>query len=363
MKHRPQPKSESEPILVPAGQILHDSPKTSFVDFRRLMATLEREGYTGYLHLITDDASGLVLFRDGTALECVYSRADKAGVVLGKEALQMFSDVVDEGDGVLDVIGLSPEVIDGLYQLTASRPIYTELYAGWVDVRALLKYLSDRKLNGSVVIRAAAGTGIIVLADGQVASAYTSESRDIADQADKAVALCDDPDATIEVKSADTTKHPPLDIADIDARKGSRIGRGAGSEELASDVAEPVAPTNSIIRAMPSEPPATQIPTSSSPSVTDRAFQPGRVLSIRSVRGAESEQDFAAILAELQALAEEALGNRARKVKDLLGAADPSVAGIADAIDQIPHISLLFVDFSRPDKLAREMRDRFESHL
>src|SRR5438445_7730058 len=58
------------------------------------------------------------------------------------------SEDVTGGHGVLDVVGLSPELIDGLYELTVSKPMYTELYAGWVDMKALLKFLSDRKLSG-----------------------------------------------------------------------------------------------------------------------------------------------------------------------------------------------------------------------
>ena len=72
--------------------------------------------------------------------------------------------------------------------------------------------------------------------------------------------------------------------------------------------------------------------------------------------------DWAAIVAELQAMAEDALGNRARKVKDILGAAEPSIAGIEAAIDQVPGISLLFVDSSRLEQLAQEMRARLKSH-
>jgi hypothetical protein len=50
-------------------------------------------------------------------------------------------------------------------------------------------------------------------------------------------------------------------------------------------------------------------------------------------------------------------------VKDILGAADPSLAGVEGAIDQIPSISLLFVDSSRLEQLAQEMRARLKSHL
>jgi hypothetical protein len=67
--------------------------------------------------------------------------------VLGKKALQLFNDDVTNCHGVLDVVSLSPELIDGLYALTVSASMYSELYAAWVDAKALLKFLSDRKLS------------------------------------------------------------------------------------------------------------------------------------------------------------------------------------------------------------------------
>ncbi len=366
VKHRPQPKHGREPIPVPAGQVIYDSLKTSFVDFPRLITTLEKEGYTGYVRLLTDDASGLILFREGSALECMYDGAAEAGnLVLGKQGLQMFNDDVTSGHGVLDVVGLSPELIDGLYELAVSRPMYTELYAAWVDMKALLKFLSDRKFSGSVMIRSGGGTGVIILAEGELAGAYTSESRDISDKPDRALALCDDPAAMIEVKSADSTKHPPLDVAEIVG--GQRQGR---SPQVApsggAPVLEPVAPTNPTLPVMPvmtAEPPTAQIPTSSFASSTQPTPPSVPVAPTAPPRSDGPQLDWTSIVAELQAMAEDALGNRARKVKDILGAADPSLSGIEAAIDQIPSISLLFVDSSRLEQLAQEMRARLKSHL
>ena len=377
VKHRPQPKHGREPIPVPAGQILYDSLKTSFVDFPRLLTTLEREGYTGYVRLLTDDASGLILFREGSALECLYDGAEAAsGLVLGKQALQKFNDDVTAGHGVLDVVGLSPELIDGLYELTVSRPMYTELYAAWVDMKALLNFLSQRKLSGSVMIRAGTGTGVIILAQGDLAGAYTSESREISDRPDQALALCDDPNAMIEVKSADATKHPPLDVDEI---VGAQRGRPAVAPAAASyapapmpspPMPEPIAPTNptlptmQVMPAMPQEPPTAQIPTQSFGGYSQPAPpQQMPVAPTQPPRSSGPQLDWGAIVAELQAMAEDALGNRARKVKDILGAADPSPAGIEAAVDQIPSISLLFVDSSRLEQLAQEMRARLKSHL
>jgi uncharacterized protein DUF4388 len=377
VKHRPQPKHGREPIPVPAGQILYDSLKTSFVDFPRLLTTLEREGYTGYVRLLTDDASGLILFREGSALECLYDGAAEAGsLVLGKQALQRFNEDVTAGHGVLDVVGLSPELIDGLYELTVSRPMYTELYAAWVDMKALLNFLSERKLSGSVMIRSNGGTGVIILAQGDLAGAYTSESREIADKPDQALALCDDPKAMIEVKSADATKHPPLDVDEVvGAQRGRQQPAAAAAAPAApaytpAPAAEAPAPTNPtlptmpVIPAMPVEPPTAQIPTQSfSPYTQPTPPQSMPVAPTTPPRNAGPQLDWNAIVGELQAMAEDALGNRARKVKDILGAADPSLGGIEAAIDQIPSISLLFVDSSRLEQLAQEMRARLKSHL
>ena len=371
VKHRPQPKHGREPIPVPAGQILYDSLKTSFVDFPRLLTTLEREGYTGYVRLLTDEASGLILFREGSALECLYDGATEASnLVLGKSALQEFNDDVTAGHGVLDVVGLSPELIDGLYELTVSRPMYTELYAGWVDMKSLLGFLSDRKLSGSVMVRSSGGTGVIILSDGDLAGAYTSESRDISDKPDRVLALCEDPNAMIEVKAADTTKHPPLDVDEVVG--GQRRPAAAPSQFAASPAPQPdpVAATNPVLPTLPvmptyqpvaAEPPTAQIPTPQFSGFTPPA--PAPVAPTTPPQSGGPQLDWAAVVSELQAMAEDALGNRARKVKDILGAADPSLGGIEAAIDQIPSISLLFVDSSRLEQLAQEMRARLKSHL
>src|SRR5207302_82408 len=116
--------------------------------------------------------------------------------------------------------------------------------------------------SGSVLIRSGAGTGVIILAAGELAGAYTSESRDISDKPDRALALCDDPNAMIEVKSADATKHPPLQVDEI---VGGQRGRPAAPSSFApAPAADPAAATNPTVPVMPAvqpEPPTAQIPT------------------------------------------------------------------------------------------------------
>src|SRR5487761_1854551 len=91
VKHRPHPKHGRELIPVPAGQVIYDSLKTSFVNLPRLITTLEKEAHTGYVRLLTEDAAGILLFHEGSALECMYDAGDEHnGLILGKQALQKF---------------------------------------------------------------------------------------------------------------------------------------------------------------------------------------------------------------------------------------------------------------------------------
>jgi hypothetical protein len=374
VKHRSQPKPGREPIPMPAGQVIYDSLQTSFIDFGRLITNLEKEAYTGYVRLLTEEAAGLILFREGSTLECMYQGGDDPMVMLGKPALQQFNDDVTRGDGVLDVVGLSAELIDGLYALAVSKPMYTDLYAAWVDMRALLKFLHERRLSGSVMIRAKAGTGVIILAEGELAGAYTSESREIADEPDRALALCEDPNATIEVKSAESTQHPPLDVEEAVAAPPAVWNARPPQEAAAGPPPRPPAPpaqkqgtTALVLPVVPPETPPAPATTASYlaiPQGTGALPAPPTVPVPSSTPPlpAGPLPDWAALVAELQAMAGDSLGHRARKVKELLGNADPSLAGIEAAIDQVPYLSILFVDSSRLEQLAQDMGARLNPH-
>ena len=356
LKYRPSPKPGREPIPVPAGQVIYDSLQTSFVDFGRLITNLQMEAYTGYVRLLTEEATGLILFCEGAALECMYEGGDNPEMVLGKPALQQLNDDFTRGDGVLDVVGLPAELIDGIYTLAVSTPMYADLYAAWVDMRALLRFLHERRLSGSVMIRAMAGTGVIILAEGELAGAYTSESRDIADKPDRALALCEDPDATIEVKSAESTRHPPLDVEAAAAWLPTHEQATTAAPELPVIVPE-VPPTPAAAASYDAIPQGTG--TLPAPQTQPPIPLPSTTAPVPAGPG----PDWAAIVAELEAMAEDSLGHRARKVKELLGHDDPSLAGIEAVIDQVPYLSILFVDASRLEQLALDMRARLKPHL
>jgi hypothetical protein len=398
VKFRPSPKHGREPFPVPAGQVIYDSLKTSFVDFPRLITTLEREAYTGYVRLLTESVTGLILFKDGAALECAYDAGQEPTFTLGTQALVGFNEEVTNGSGVLDVVSLSGELVDGLHELMVATPMYSDLYASWVDPKALLKFLEDRKLSGSLMVHSGAGVGVIILTDGKLTGAYTSDSLDISDSADGVLALCKDDDAVIEVKSAAAGKHESLDV---DGVVGSRkIPTGttqigipvyrpeAETPAAAPAAAAPPAPSATEVPAWQPEPASAQAaptnptqpvwqpdagateavhtPTQATPA---QGFptQPGLLtpppMSETAPAGTAPNVDWEAIVNELQAMTEDALGNRSRKVKDVLASAERSPAGLDAAIQQVPTISILFVDSSRLEALAGDLRNKLHSYL
>ena len=274
---------------------------------------------------------------------------------------------------MLDVVGLSPDVVEGLYELTVATPLYTELYASWVDFPSLLEFLADRGHTGSVTVRSGGRTGVIIFTGGKVTGAYTSESRDISDDVDEVRELCADPQAMIEVKAAEATPREALDVEAITGQHSAPPP--IYSPPAPAPVPEPaVAPEGdpgaTIPFHAPEPSPGDTLPPLPSDTLTPSpatTTPPSPADTLRpSAAAAEDDGkslDWDRILGDLQQLAEESLGNRSRKVKDILAGAEHSRAGVERAIDEIPTISLLFVDSSRLEALAQDMRTRLQSEL
>jgi len=169
--------------------------------------------------------------------------------------------------------------------------------------------------------------------------------------------------AMIEVKARIESGHEPLDVADI-------VGGRRPSYAPAPTPAPAPAPMPSAMRQQP--PPSYNPPVAAAappPAVYAPAPAPAPIAappppSYNPVPPPANIHagDWEAIVTDLQQITEDQLGNRARKVKDLLGAAERSRPGIQSAIDQIPTISILFVDASRLEALASDLRSRLDAY-
>jgi hypothetical protein len=71
--------------------------------------------------------------------------------------------------------------------------------------------------------------------------------------------------------------------------------------------------------------------------------------------------DWEGLMNQLYALADESLGNRAKKVKEMLATTEPHLDALDRTIDRVSQTSIMFVDPARLANLADQMRQVVEA--
>src|ERR671937_2369740 len=191
---------------LPLGKLVYESLKTAFVDFPKLLRSLSADRLTGYLRLSGQSSRGMILFYQGSLIESFYDGG--AVVSTGRTAFSLFKNDVDRGEGNMDVIDLSAEVVTAIYQLLTAPTILQGLLARFVDVRALLEYLQEEQIHGSLLVRAPHEMGIVLLRDGQLLGAFTRGQPQLVQDPEIVTRLCADSKTRIEVKAVADLEEP-----------------------------------------------------------------------------------------------------------------------------------------------------------
>jgi hypothetical protein len=183
---------------LPSGKPIYEGLKSAFVDFPKLLRTLDADKHTGYVRLDGADFAGVLLLHDGHVLEALFSAGE---LTQGDRAFQNFRRRMERGEGLLDVIELAGETVVALAQLLTARPMFTGLLGRFVNFGSLLEYLGEEKVDGSVVVTGGSETGVILLRRGQIHGAYTQSQRDLVDSPSTIDNLASERDSRIEVKA------------------------------------------------------------------------------------------------------------------------------------------------------------------
>jgi hypothetical protein len=193
---------------LPSGRPHYEGLKSAFVDFPRLLRTLRSDRHTGYVNLSGSGYSGVILFNDGAALEAVCSNGS---AVQGESAFLQIRRHMDGGDGILDVIELPSETVVAIAQLFSAPYLYTGLLGRFVNLDALLEYLGEEKVDGSVVVTTPNEMGVILLREGAVQGSYTGSHRTLEKATTAVASLAGDRQSRIEVKGGSGSV-APLDV-------------------------------------------------------------------------------------------------------------------------------------------------------
>jgi hypothetical protein len=328
------PATELYPL--PVGKLVYESLKTAFVDFPKLLRSLSADRLTGYLRLTGQASRGMILFYQGSLIESFYDGG--AVVTTGRTAFSLFKNDVDRGEGSMDVIELSPEVVTAIYQLLTAPTILQGLLARFVDVRALLQYLQEERIHGSLLVRAPEEMGIILLRDGQLLGAFTRGQPQLVSDPEIVTRLCADSKTRIEVKAvADLEEPASVSLEEMLATTPSvpaTVYRPAAAAAAApATAAPPVRQAPAYQQAPPPPPPPP---------------------------GGEPNVDWDGLMSQLNQMADAALQNRAKKVKEMLASTEHNLDALDRTIDRISQTSIMFVDPARLTNLANEMRQVVE---
>ena len=200
--------ADTQPIgslPIPSGNVQYEGLKSAFVDFPRLLRTLRSDHHTGFIRLFSGSSSGVLLFRDG---ELVEAEGGDDGAAHGEEAFAAFRRGMDTGDGLIDVVELDSDTVTSVARLLTGPPLFTGLLGRFVNFPALLEYLSEEQLDGSVIVVGGTETGVILLKEGSVLAAYTAGSRTPQTSTDSVAALASERPARIEVRGDDAGRAP-----------------------------------------------------------------------------------------------------------------------------------------------------------
>lgn len=328
------PPTELYPL--PVGKLVYESLKTAFVDFPKLLRSLSADRLTGYLRLTGQASRGMILFYQGSLIESFYDGG--AVVSTGRTAFSLFKNDVDRGEGSMDVIELSAEVVTAIYQLLTAPTILQGLLARFVDVRALLQYLQEEQIHGSLLVRAPEEMGIILLRGGQLLGAFTRGQPQLVQDPEVVTRLCADSKTRIEVKA----------VADLE-------------EPASVSLEEMLAMTPSVPATVyrPSPPPQPVAQPVVVQQVRPPAYQPAAPQQQAPVDN-ESNIDWGSLMGQLNQMADNALQNRSKKVKEMLAATEHNIDSIDRTIDRISQTSIMFVDPARLTNLANDMRQLVE---
>jgi len=186
--------------MVPTGAPLYESLSARFIAFDRLTSTLSQGAYSGYVRVLGPGVNGILLFRNGKMIDCLWR--DRGDLKQGEQAEARARNLMESGEAVVDIVDLQAELVDSLHHLASGAASYPEMYASWVNFEGLVAFLKERDFTGTISIKSDSGGGVLMVRHGELEGAFTTSSRELSTDEGEVLGLAKDPEARIEVRSA-----------------------------------------------------------------------------------------------------------------------------------------------------------------
>ncbi|RMH69933.1 MAG: hypothetical protein D6675_11100 [Gemmatimonadetes bacterium] len=196
-------------LLLPREHILFEHLDVDFVDFRKFVAHMGEQRFSGYIHYHSTHEEALILFKSGN-MPGIYYRYGTQTVV-GQRAFIKAINEIDQSDrlhspsehAVVDLCELSPDKISPLYTLFHNEPVQVGLESELVELPALIHTLHQKTFTGCV--RCAQNDRVIaciLLNEGELLGGYHLSNRQISTDLSPIIALIEKTDCLIDIYRA-----------------------------------------------------------------------------------------------------------------------------------------------------------------
>jgi len=185
LKKRPHDPGE-DALLVPSGAPLYESLSARLISFDRLASTLGQGGYSGFVRVLGKGVNGILLFRNGKMIDCLWRDHDV--LLQGEPAEAKARNLMESGEAVVDIVDLQAELVDSLHHLASGAATYPEMYASWVNFEGLVAFLKQQSFTGTISIKSSSGGGVLMLRHGELDGAFTTNSRELSSDEAEVVA-------------------------------------------------------------------------------------------------------------------------------------------------------------------------------
>ncbi|TMD91901.1 MAG: DUF4388 domain-containing protein [Chloroflexi bacterium] len=180
------------------GPTIYEGP-TAFIDIDRLVRTLEGDALTGHVRVEGPGFTGLVLLVAGRVVAARFSDGRMGGIRAIGDALRCLEWRAQRGDGRVTVVGLDSDRAEAATELLTGLALVGGLRGRFADLEALLEYLGEVSVDGTMVVEAGERSAAVLLTAGRVRRTFVAE-RSVAGRVPVAVrTLAADPAARISV--------------------------------------------------------------------------------------------------------------------------------------------------------------------
>jgi len=162
-------------MIFPKGEARHQSLLTAYTDVLALLSALKSENFSGTLEIEFPEREGTIFIDSGEVLSAEIKEKSNGERKIGQEAIQAFSTLSNQKNGVLNVYRLLPEHVALVVNHLQHEALFRELSTDFTRLDRLLLKLKEDKHDGfiEVLTKEKKALGVLFVEGGEPVEMFT----------------------------------------------------------------------------------------------------------------------------------------------------------------------------------------------